>query len=185
MSTDGNERFGVEAVDESRIRTVVKLLLIAVTLIVLWALFSALPGLEQLAPGTPISYSAVGGAIVTLGLVVVLGYVALRVEPLVKSSVSGPSDLVEDGAAILKYFLGFVAVIVAYQGFDPLVTPMLAVVELVWVYDALFLVLAVIPMAIIGWRMWQNLDATTEFIVDHLTASSDGNRSDSEESTRS
>ncbi|MFB6104286.1 MAG: hypothetical protein ABEJ57_04270 [Halobacteriaceae archaeon] len=183
MSTDSDQRFSVDTVEERRLRTVVKLLLIAAGLVILWSRFTALPGLDRLVPSTPFTYSAVAGAIVSLGLVVVLAYVGTRVEPMLRTSVRGQVQIVDDAAASVKYFLWFVAAIVAYEGFGALVEPTLAVVDLVWVYDALFLLLASIPMALIAVRMYRNLDAVTDLVVDHLTAEDDESETDPTEST--
>jgi len=185
MTTDNEQRFTVDAFDEDRVRTVVKLLLIAGGLVVLWSLFTALPGLDRLVPSTPFTYNAVAGAIVTVGLVVVLTYVGHRVEPMLKTSVTGQMDVVDDAAAVVKYFLWFAAAIVAYQGFAPVANPTLEVVELVWVYDALFLLLASIPMALIAMRMYRNLDATTDLVVDHLTENDEDSDGDDGQSTAS
>lgn len=159
----------IAATDEDRLQQVIKLLLVVAGLVLVWGLVTNLPGLDTLVPTTEVTIGAVVGAIVTLALVAALVYVAVHLEVLVAEALSGPGDLVADGASILKYVVLFVAVVVAYDGFAPLVTPTLATAGLAWTYDLLFLVLALVPTVLVVLAMYGNFDPAAAVITDRLT----------------
>jgi hypothetical protein len=174
MPTDENRLSTLADLDEGTLEPLVKLLLIAGALFVMWALLSNLPGVDAVIPTTPVSYGAVIGGVLTVAIVAVLAYVAVRVEPLLKQVLGGPADLVADAASIAKHLLLFVAVLTAHSGLGGLVVPSLSAVDLVWTYDALFLVLALVPTAVVGVRLFGNVDAFATLLVDRVGSAEDG-----------
>lgn len=168
MQTDENRLSRLGQIDERTLKPVVKLLLIAGALFLMWGLLANLPGVDTLIPATPVSYGAVVGAFMTLGIVAVLAYAAFQLEPLLVQWLAGPADLVADVASIVKHTVLFVAVITAHAGLGALVVPSLTAVDLVWTYNAFFLVLALVPTVMIGVRLFGNFDALATLIVERL-----------------
>ncbi len=125
------------------------------------------------------SVGAVVGALMTLGIVAVLGYAAFQLEPLLVQWLGGPADLVADAASIVKHAVLFVAVLTAHAGLGALVVPSLATVGLVWTYNAFFLVLALVPTVMIGVRLFGNFDALATLIVERVGAAGDDEADDS------
>lgn len=173
MGTDENRLSRLGEIDERTLKPVVKLLLIAGALFVMWGLLANLPGVDALIPTTPVSFGAVVGAFMTLGIVAVLGYAAFQLEPLLVQWLRGPADLVADIASIAKHAVLFVAVITAHAGLGALVVPSLAAVDLVWTYNAFFLVLALVPTVMVGVRLLGNVDALATLIVERLGSPED------------
>jgi hypothetical protein len=169
MPTDRHARTGVDVVDETRLVSAVKLLLVVGALFVTWVMVTNLPGAAALVPSTEVSYAALLGALVTLGVVAVLGYVAVTVEPLVESALTGPADLVSDAASLVEHLVLFVAVVTAYRGFEPVVDPSLDAVGLAWAYHLLFLALALVPTAVVAVRMYANVDELATLLAGRVT----------------
>lgn len=169
-------------IDERQIKPVVKLLLVAGTLFLMWGLISNLPGIDAIIPATGVTYGALVGALLTLGIVAVLAYVAVRIEPVLTQVIHGPGDAVAAVASIAKHAILFVAVITAHSGLAPLVTSALDAADLVWTYDLLFLALALLPTAVIGIRLVLHIDEFAGLIAAAVT-SSEPAAGDSAEST--
>ncbi|GAB3026445.1 hypothetical protein [Natronobiforma cellulositropha] len=165
MSDDNDTIAFSPALEESHIYPLVRIALIAVGGLVLLGLVSLLPGLEVLFGGFEISVSAVllalGTYLVAGGLLAVAG----RVEALVADSLEGPQRVVEDTGAIAKYLFVFVALLVAYQGFAPALVPMVENVAAAWVYHLVFLLVTLVPVALIARRLHRSLDPVTDLIT--------------------
>lgn len=159
-----------DAVDERTLKPAVKLLLIVGGLFLMWALLTNLPGVDTIISGSGVTFGAVLGAVVTLGIVAVLTFVALRIEPLAVQAFAGPRHLVGDIASIAKHVVLFVAVATAHSGLAPLIRPSLAPVGLVWTYDTLFLVLALIPTVTIAVRMYGNFDEVASLVTGRVAS---------------
>lgn len=182
MQTKIDRLIDTDALEKRTLEPVVKLLLMAVALVFMWALVSNLPGIDAFVPQTAVTYGAVVGAMLTLGIVAVLTTVAFRLEPLVVQLLSGPSDVVDDAASIATHVVLFVAVVTAYRGLAPLVVPSLDAVDLVWTYDMLFLAVSLVPMGVIALKLAANLDEVASLISERLTSSADDGRGDGTES---
>lgn len=170
MRTDRNRLINADAIEERTLRPVVTLLLAAGVLFLLWGLVSLLPGIGLLIPTTAVSIGTALGAVLTLGLVAALGYIAFRVGPLVSQALSGPEDVVSDLASLPKHLVLFAAVLVAHRGFAPLIRPALDTAELGWTYDLVFLGLALVPTAVVVIRMLGNIGEVAALITDRLTS---------------
>lgn len=159
----------LDSVEPETVKTVVKLLLGMGGLVFLLVVVSVLPGLDRLVPATPITFAALVGAIVTLGLVAVLVYVAPHLETLVWQEFAGPDALAANVAAIVKQLVILVAVLVAYRGLAGAVVPFLADTDTVWAYDLAFLALALIPTALIARHLYQGLDPAADLLTKKVT----------------
>ncbi len=167
----------VDRLDERRLKPIVKLVVLVAGLVLLWALVSNLPGLDEFIPWAGVSFGAILGAALTLGIVGVLVHVALRIEPLITEAATGPIDVAEGMASIVKHLVLFVAVIVAHRGLAGLLVPTLAEAGLGWTYDTFFLVLALIPTAVIAYRIYENADPIAGLLTTRMTTVADGNES--------
>lgn len=168
MSTDQKGPLDVDSIDDNRLHSLVKLLLIAAGLVGLWWMVTNLPGLDALVTIRGVSLGTVLGAFVTLAVVGVLVFVASATETALRSVLGGPTDLVADVAAAAKHLLLFVAVLTAYDGLAPAVMPTLAPADLAWTYHLLFLVLALVPLATVVLAVYGNVDDIAERITDRL-----------------
>ena len=178
--TDDNESIAIApSIEESHVYPLVRITLIAVGGLILLGLISLLPGLEPLLGGHPISVSAV---LLALGTYLVAGgllAVATRIERLIADSLEGPQRVVDDTAAIAKYLVVFVALLVAYQGFAPALEPMVAAVTGGWFYHLAFLLAALVPVVLIARRLHRSLDPVADLLTRSLVGPN-GNRSEGE-----
>lgn len=175
MPTD---RFRFPAqVDHDTVQSVGKLLLATLALIWLLYLASILPGVDRVIPGTPVTFAAIAGAIATISIVSLLLYLAPTLADLVRSTIAGPAQVVDHVASIIHLFVVLVAVLVAHRGLAPLFVPILeqpiGVVNAGWLYDILFLALALPPLAILAARVYVSLDPISELLADKVTRASD------------
>lgn len=162
--------------DHETVQSVGKVILATLALIWLLSLVSILPGVDRLVPGTPITFVAIAGAIATVVLVGLLLYLAPTLANLVRSTISGPQQVVDDIASIVHLFLVLVAVLVAYRGLAAAVVPVFAVLvgsDAAWLYDILFFALALPPLAILAARVYVSLDPMAELLADRLAPSVD------------
>lgn len=159
------------SVELETVRTVVKLLLGMGGLVFLLVLVSVLPGLDRLVPTTPITFGSIVVALLTLGIVALLVYVAPRLETLVQEEFAGSDALASNVAAIVKQLVVLLAVLVAYRGLAGVIVPFLAETDTIWAYDLAFLVLALIPTALIAWQLFQGLDPAADLLTEQVTTS--------------
>lgn len=160
------------AVDHETIRWIGKLLLATLSLVMLLALISLLPGIDRLIPGSPVTFVAAVSAIVTIAIVGLLFSLAPAFATLVRSTLEGPPTVVEDVAAIAQLLVVFVAMIVAHRGLAPAIVPLLE--GIAWVYDLVFLAFALPPLAILAARVYVSLDPIAELLADRVTRSDRG-----------
>jgi hypothetical protein len=179
MTTDKYRFVGSDAGDREAIEPVVKLLLVAGGLFLLWGMVTNLPGVDRVVPATGVSFGALLGGLVTLGIVGILGYLALHVEPPLVRVLGGPVDLAVEVAAMAKHAILFVAVLVAYNGLEGLVLPSLAAADLGWTYDLLFFVLALVPTLAIAVLMYRNYEEVASLVSSRLVSEDRGETPDS------
>lgn len=172
-------------IDRTTTRWVGKVLLATLSLIVLLSLVSLLPGIDRLIPGSPVTFIALVGAIVTLAIVALLVSLAPKVATLVRSTLDGPRPVVDDVAIISQLLVVFVAIIVGHRGLAPAIVPLLD--GIAWMYDLMFFVLALPPLVIVAYHMYGSLDPMAELLADRVTESAaddstfDGTRDDADE----
>lgn len=152
------------AIDHDTVHSIGKLLLAALSLLFLLSLVSLLPGVDRVIPGTSIPFVAVVSAIVTVAIVALLLYLAPALARLVRSTLHGPAQVVDDVAAIVQLLVVFVAVLIAHRGLAPAIVPLLD--GAAWVYDVVFLAIALPPLGILAARLYVSLDPMAELLAD-------------------
>ncbi|OVE84737.1 hypothetical protein [Natronolimnobius baerhuensis] len=166
-----------DAVDTDTVQSVGKLVLATVALVWLLWLVSMLPGVGRFIPGTPVTFAALVGAIATVLVVGLLLYLAPALAGLVRSTVDGPENVVDDVASITHLFIVLVAVLVAHRGLAQLLVPLLenplGLGNAGWTYDIVFLALALPPLAILAARIYVSLDPMSELLAKKLTKADD------------
>lgn len=158
MGADTNE------VVEELTRPVIKLLLALIGLFILRFIVNNLPGLGTQIPGTGVTATAALAAVITLAMVGILVNFGIEIEPRLKRALSGPQEVITDMAEIVKFLVFLVAIIVAYDGLAAVAVPFL-LPDLVWVYDVVFLLIALVPTALVAQRMFANLDDLTDLLT--------------------
>lgn len=162
MAADKNE------VVEELTRPIVKLLLALIGLFIFRFIITNLPGLGSDIPGTPITFATLAGGIISIVMVAIIANFGREIEPRMRRAISGPADVVNDMATIVKFLIFLLAIIVAYQGLASLAVPFLVPDPGVWVYDVVFLLGALVPTVIIAQRMFENLDDLTDLLTQQV-----------------
>lgn len=157
------------SVESETVKNVVKLLLGVGGLVFLLGLASFLPGLERLVPATPITFASLVVALVTLGIVAVLVYVAPQLETLVEQGLDADDAVATHAGAIVKHLVVLLAALVAFQGLSGAFVPFLAQTNSVLIYDLSFLVLALVPTALIAVHLYRGLDPAAELLTAKVT----------------
>lgn len=150
--------------DRETLRTVTKLLLVAVWVVVMLSLLRLLPGIERIVPRTSVTFAALLSAVATAVVVGLLAILAPKLAVFVRSSLGGPEEIVEHLSAAVYWLVGLGAVLVAHRGFAPAATPVFGGFE--WVYDVLFFLLALPLVAIIGARLYATLEPGSALLAD-------------------
>lgn len=162
-----DHRSAVDAVtDRKTLRSGVKLALLAAWVVLVVSLLSWIPGIDRVVPHTPVTIAAVIGAIASMVIVGVLLVLAPTTATLVGSVISGPERIVGGLAAAAYWFVLLVAVLVAHTGLTALFEPFLGGAE--WLYDTVFLLLALPPVIFIGVRLYTVVDPGAEMVTTAL-----------------
>ncbi|MFC6716191.1 hypothetical protein ACFQGT_08220 [Natrialbaceae archaeon GCM10025810] len=155
-----------DAVDRSTVRTASKLVLAALSVILLCYLASLLPGAEWLLPGTPITVIALAGAVATLLVVGLLLSLAPVLATFVRLNLRGPDAVVEDVASMVQTVVVLLTVLVAHRGLAPAITPLLE--GATWVYDVVFLTLTLPLLVVLAIRLYEFLDPAADAVADRV-----------------
>lgn len=148
--------------DERAIRKATSAVLGGLAVLVVLFLLSLLPGLD--ADGR--AFAALASGTLATSFAAVIGYAALVVPWYVRTAVDGPRDLREPGLTAAVWALVLAAVLTLHRGFAPLVAlldgPM-------WLYDGLFLLAALVPVAMIARALWELVTPAASYLTGHLT----------------
>lgn len=147
-------------------RTVSKLLLAAGSLALVAYLVTLLPGTGRLVPATPVTFVAVVGAIATVVIAALLLLAAPRIAYLIRRSLEGPVALVDHVASAACWIVVLAAVLVAHSGIAGLALPLLD--GAAWLYDVVFLLLALPPVAFVAIHLYEGLDPGADLLADRL-----------------
>lgn len=162
-------------VDPADLRPVAFEVVVLATVLAIIGLATLLPGTDRTLPGTTVDIHALIVTVGTVAVVVLLADAARAVGTLVRSVLEGPPQLVDDAGRVASAVVVFVAVLIAYRGFAGLVVPQLAAGDATWAYDAGFLALALVPLAVIAHRLYRNLDVLADQLAvamaDHIADS--------------
>jgi len=156
---------GTDDAVEQFTRPVVKLLLGLIGLFVLRLIVTNLPGLGTDIPGAPISFATVAAGLITLVMVGIIANFGREIEPRINQVLSGPATVVRDLSQAIKHIIFLVALVLAYGGLSPVVVPFLFPDPGPWVYDVVFLLIALGPTLIIAQRMYTNLEDLTDVLT--------------------
>lgn len=155
-----------ESIGRETARTVAKLVLGALSLVWLAVLVSLLPGIDRLLPATTATLVAIAAGIASLSVAGILVYVASGLAASVRRRMNGPRPLDEHLASFVHWTVILVAVLVAHWGLAPVLVPMIG--EMTWLYDVVFFVLALPPVAIVATRLYAALDPAAEEVADSV-----------------
>ncbi|MFB6312319.1 MAG: hypothetical protein ABEH64_14185 [Salinirussus sp.] len=167
-----------EDLSPDSIEPIVREILIIVALVALLGIASLLPGTGIELPGTTISIGDLIIAGASLGIVASLIWVGPKLRTVAERVLIGPPRVLSDVGSIARNLALFTAVLVAHWGFEPVLRPLL---EIGWLYDAGFLVLALIPLGIVAYRVYTSLDPLTTFLTDRLLGTQSQNGTPTEE----
>ena len=160
-----------DSADRETVRTVTKTLLGAGALLAVAYLLTLLPGVDRLVPRTPVTFAALIGAVVTLAVVALLLAAAPKLAALAWMALDGPTELVENVAGLVYWLVVLAAVLLAHAG---LAGALLALFDgAVWLYDVVFLLLALGPVAVVAACLYAIVDPAAEALTDRI-AGSDG-----------
>lgn len=154
------------SLDHETVGSITKLTLVAVWLVVVASLLTLVPGADRFLPGTVPAVDALLGAIATIVLVGFLLYVAPTFASIIRARAEGPTVLIADIASAVYWLVVLTAVLVAYRGFEGVVSPVFD--GMVWIYDLAFLLLALPLVVLIGVRLYASLDPIAARVAEKL-----------------
>lgn len=155
-----------KSLDRETVRSITKLVLLALWLVVALYLLTLLPGADRLVPQTPVTVDALVSALASIVVVGLLLSLAPKLGSFVRTGIEGPKVLVADIASVVYWLVVLAAVLVAHRGLAGVVTPSLD--GMVWMYDGVFFLLALPAILIIGARLYATLDPGSAFVADKL-----------------
>ncbi len=162
MSTDSDQ------VVEEFTRPVIKLILALISLFVLRFIITSLPGLDTPIPDMPITFSLVAGAVITLIMVAIIVNFGREIEPRISRVLTGPQSVTDDLANATKFLVFLLGILIAYDGLSGVIVPFLVPDPGAWIYDIIFLLVALVPTIIVAQRMFNNLDEITDILAEQV-----------------
>jgi hypothetical protein len=166
-----------DTVDTDVLRPVVYEALALAAMLPVLGLSTLLPGVDRTVPGLAVTIRELVVATGTVAVVVWLAHSIPAVAALVRSSLVGPDDLVADAGRIAGALVAFLAVLVAYHGLAGVLLPAFGARDAVWAYDLAFLVVGLVPIAVIANRLRCNLDEVTDLATAAIASARDRDRS--------
>lgn len=166
-----NELSVSDSIEHGTVRTVTKVLLGAGALLAVAYLLTLLPGIDRLVPRTPVTFAALIGAVATLAVVALLLSAAPKLASLTRMGLDGPADLVENVAGLVYWLVVLAAVLLAHAGLSGALLALFG--GAVWLYDVVFLLLALPPVVVVAARLYALVDPAAEAFADRV-AGSDG-----------
>lgn len=148
--------------DERALRKATSAVLGGLAIIVVLFLLSLLPGLNA----TGDTFTALANGVLAVSIAAVLGYVAMVIPWYVRSAFDGPREVREPGVTATVWTLVLAAVLTLHRGFVPLVT---LVDGPMWLYDGLFLLVALVPVAFVARALWEMVDPAASYLTGRLT----------------
>lgn len=164
----------VTAPDESVVRRIVRVATALVGLLAMLGLVAAVPGIDRLVAGVDVSPTALALAVVVLLVVGALLGVAPEIERGVKRSLDGPKGVVANAAVAAKLLVGFLAVVVAYHGFGPAVTPTFRAFGVGGLYHLGFLVVGLAVLAALARRLYHCWGPLTRVVTKYVIDAAEG-----------
>lgn len=157
------------------VRPIVKASLALLSLVFIQLFITVLPGLEATVSSTELSVAQILSAAIGIMMVCVVAWVGLRVHTTGKESDSNLISALARGARLI---ILLITVLLLHSVLKPVFSPFITPKPGVWVYDLVFLMLALVPLSLLMYRMATNLDEMTDTIVNFANGiSSDYNSS--------
>lgn len=173
------------SVDHGTVESATRLVAAGAVLVFLLYLVTLLPGVDRLVPATPVSVAALASAVVAVALAGLLAYAAPMLAALARSAVDrgalvdaadAPDRLrgriAENVAGVVHWLAMLAAVIVLHRGFVGVAGPLLD--DAVWMYDAAFLLVALVPVVFVTVRLTATVDPLSTLVADRVVDGSDG-----------
>lgn len=155
------------SVDRSTIRSVSKLLLMTASLLFVLLLISFLPGIDRVIPSTPITFMALVGAIGTLLVVGLLYLLAPKIALLLRMGISTPESVGYHISSVGYWVIILTAILIAHRGLAGAITPIFD--DLVWLYDVVFLFIAIPVLVIVTAHLYASLDPSASYLAKTIT----------------
>lgn len=170
MSDQRRALRAVPDLEEPVVRRIVRTGLALAGLLFLLGLSVLLPGVDRLLAGLAVPLTALALAAATLLVVGALLRVAPSVERLLEESLDGPEEAVANAAASAKLLVGFLAVVVAYNGLAPAVTPLFRAFDVDGLYHLGFLVVGAALLAALARRLYRCWGPLTRLLTAYVAA---------------
>lgn len=161
-----------ETLDHGTVRSASRVAIAALSLVGVLYLFTLLPGMDRLIPLGPMTFAAVATGVVTLAVVALLLYAAPKFASLARLALhrSDATEHVESVAenvgAMAYWLVVLAAVLVAHRGLAGAVTPLLD--GFAWTYDAVFLLVALVPLVFTVARLTVTVDPLSTLVADRV-----------------
>lgn len=160
------------SLEEPTVRRIVHTGLALAGLLVAVGLLAVTPGIDRLLAALAVSPWAVVIATVTLLISGALLWAAPEIERAVRQSLSGPEEAVDNAAAAAKLLVGFLAVVVAYRGLAPALTPTFEAFDIGGLYHLAFLVVGLAVLGAFLRRLYHCWEPVTDLLTDYLVDAS-------------
>ena len=160
----------LDRVETIGVKSLIKLVLAVVGLLLFLVFVTVLPGAQRVIPGLPITFAALVSALVTVAIVLLLVKVAVKARSAIQQLRIDVPEVTARSAVVGFWTVVFFAVVIAYEGFAAAVVPVLVEASLRWTYDLLFFLLGGGPLLVIGYQLFHLLDPLAELVLVHLGA---------------
>lgn len=159
----------LDRIEEVGVRSLIKLVLAVVGLLLFLVFVTVLPGVDRVIPGLPLTFAGFISALVTFGIVLLLLQVAAKAKVVIQRLRINVPDVTARSAVVVHWTVVFFAVVIAYEGFATAVTPVLTQAGLLWAYDLAFFTLGVAPLVVVGYHLFHLLDPLAELFLSLLS----------------
>ncbi|MFT4904620.1 MAG: hypothetical protein ACI8UR_001181 [Natronomonas sp.] len=155
----------VPDLETDTVSRIVRTVLALAGLLLLVGLIAVLPGVDRLLAALTVSPVALVLAVATLLVVGALARIAPAAERLVEQVLDGPKGVVSNAAASAKLLVWFAAIVVAYRGFAPAVTPVFRAFGIGGLYHLGFLLAGLLALGAFARRLYHCWNPVTRFLT--------------------
>lgn len=166
----------VPDLQEATVRRILVVLVGLVGLLFVLGLVAVLPAVDRVLAALDLPLGAVLVAVATLLVVGALVLVAPTTRSALAQALDGPEEVVANAAASAMYLVYFAAVVVAYRGFDAVVTPLFGAFDLQGVYHLAFLLVGLVVLAALVRRLYRCWGPVTDLLTGYVTGALGGAR---------
>lgn len=147
-------------------KSISKLAIGVLSLLVVLAFVAMLPGIERVAAGLPLSFALLAWMVLSVGVAGILVAVAPMAARVGTLALDAPPALHEHLGSLVHWSVILVAIIVAHRGVAPAVEALAP--GWVMAVDVLGLLLALPPLLVVALRLYCSIEPLTELTVDRL-----------------